>query len=300
MKIKWINNGIWAIIGLLFWTCNSKVEIPAYIYVENVDFIITDPTLQGSSSSKITDVWVTVNGKNIGAYQLPALLPVIAEGNTELIFEAGIKLNGLSQQRPKYPLYTIHKEVINLRKGEIDTVFPVFKYQEIVKFPIIEDFENAGLKFFSIDSGVVLRKTNDNSLVFRNGNEPNNFSGIIELPASDNIYFFEIKTTSPLMFNSSSAIDCFVELNFCFTQNVDIGIYCHYPSASSKQVPIITIIGQENNTEWNKIYVNLTKEMVDATTSTFGMTHFDVYMKSGVPKGKTARYLFDNIKIVHR
>ena len=173
----------------------------------------------------------------------------------------------------------------------------MFSYKKNAKFPIIEDFENAGLKFFSPDSNVTLNKTKDNNLVFRHGNEVNNFSGIIELPVND-VHNFEIKTTSPLRLNSNSAMDCFVEMNFCFTENVEIGMYCHFPNSNSKQVTLITIIGRENNTDWNKIYVNLAKEMKDATA--MGMTHFDIYMKSGVPKGKYARYLFDNIKVVYQ
>jgi hypothetical protein len=91
-----------------------------------------------------------------------------------------------------------------------------------------------------------------------------------------------------------------VELNFCFDANVEIGMYCHYPNSSIKteQIPIANIIGRENNTEWNKIYVNLADEMAVATNK--NMTHFDIYMKCGIPKGEKAKFLFDNIKIVHR
>jgi len=281
------------------------VEIPAYIYIENVDFITENPNEnnenEGTASFKIPDVWVTVNGKGIGAYQLPALVPVIANGNTNLIFEAGIKLNGRSEWRPKHPLFTLHKETINLVKGKIDTVSPVFRYQDIVKFARKEDFEDAGLKFYSVNGGAELKKTQDEALLFRYRNEPNNFSGIIELPASDSIYFFEIQTTTPLQFNSISAKDCMVELNFRFDANVEIGMYCHFPPSSSKrtqQIPIANIIGDTNNTEWNKIYINLADEMNVYTTQ--GMTHFDIYMKCGIPRGEKAKFLFDNIKIVYR
>lgn len=296
MKINWIINGILVIVGFLLLNCNPKVEIPAYIYVENVSFSAKNE--QGTSSAKIPDIWVAVNGKSIGVYQLPALFPVIAEGGTQLWIEAGIKLDGLSQQRPKYPFYSMYKENINLTKGKIDTIVPEFRYLDSLKFPLIEDFESAGLKFSSVPNSAELKKTNDNNLIFHNGNEPNTYSGIIELPTADDISFFEIKTTSALWLNSYSATYCFVELNFCFTENVEIGMYCYYKSSSPRQIALTNIIGKENNTEWNKIYVNLTKEMGDATAA--GMTHFEVYMKSGIPKGKTARYLFDNIKLIHQ
>ena len=287
-------------LALLLFTCSPQVDTPVYIYIEDADFTATNE--QGTSSFKIPDVWVTVNGKGIGTYQLPALVPIIANGNTELLFEAGIKLNGKSDWRPKHPLFTLHKEVLNLTKGKIDTIYPLFRYQDIVKFPPegFEDFENAGLKFFPVEGSAKLDKTNDPALIFHYRNEPNNFSGIITLPYADSICFFEIKTAK-LELNSNTAVDCCVELNYCFDENVEIGMYCYYsPNSSTRtqQIPIANVVGTENNTEWNKIYINLADEMAVATTS--GMTHFEVYMKCGIPKEKTAKFLFDNIKIVHR
>jgi hypothetical protein len=281
------------------------MEIPAYIYVDKVDFIATDPSKEGTSSSKISNIRVTVNGKDIGTYPLPALVPVIASGNTDVKIEAGIKLNGVSQQRPPYPLYKPYTETINLKKGMIDTIEAVFHYYEVVEFPLKEDFESAGLAFSS-NTGAALNKTQDTSLLFHYPNERNNFSGIIQLPFEDTVYFFEIKTTSPLRFNSLSATDCFVEINYCFTEDVEIGIYAHSKNSSTsitRQYSICNIIGSSDNMgdhpQWGKIYVNLTDIMANATTA-MNMTHFDIYMKCGIPRDKTARFLFDNIKVAHR
>jgi len=296
MKIR---NVILIGFGLLLLSCNPTMEIPAYIYVENVDFYVTDFAKQGTASFKIPDVAVTVNGKGIGTYQLPALIPVLASGNTELIFEGGIKLNGSSDFRPVYPLLTLHKEIINLTKKEIDTIFPVFTYQDIVQFPLKEDFESAGLNFYPIDKSAKLEKTNNPELVFHYRKEPNNFSGIINLPSADNSYFFEIKSTK-LKLNSNIATDCFVELNYCFDEDVEIGMYCYFsPNSSNRtqQIAIAKIFGKKENKEWNKIYVNLTDEMGTATTK--GLTDIEIYMKSGIPQNTTARFLFDNIKVVY-
>jgi hypothetical protein len=290
-------------LGFLLLSCSSKMETPAYIYIEDVDFYVADSnrTKQGTASFKIPDIWVTVNGKGIGAYQLPALVPVIANGKTDLIIEAGFKMNGQSDLRPKHPLFTLYKETVNLTKGKIDTIFPVFTYLSYVVFPFKEDFESAGLNFYAIEGSAKLEKTNDPQLLFCYKNEPNNFSGIITLPYSDSIYFFEIQTNTHLFFNSNSVMDCIAELNYFFDANVEIGMYCYFPPNSSfrtQQIPIANIVGRKENNDWNKIYVNLTDEMRNATLN--GMTHFDIYMKCGIHRDSTARFLFDNIKVVHR
>jgi hypothetical protein len=290
------------LVGCLFliYSCNPDLDIPAYIYIEQTDFIATEPE-QGTSSSKIANIWVTINGIDIGTYALPALVPVIASGNTDIILEAGIKLNGLAVQRPKYPLYTIHRETVFLRKGMVDTISAVFHYLPSVKIALKEDFESAGLKFFPITGSAALEKTQDPALLFHYPNEGNNFSGIIQLPFADTVYHFEIKTSDQaLPFNANSATDCFVELNYCFTENVEIGIYAHSSTSSTaRQYSICNIVGSPDNSEWSKIYVNLTDVMSSATVN-MNMTHFDIYMKCGIPRNKTARFLFDNIKVIHR
>jgi hypothetical protein len=297
--MKQIVNVVLGLCLFFIYSCKSDLEIPAYIYIEQTDFTVTDLE-HGTSSSKIANIWVTVNGTDIGTYALPALVPVIASGNTDIILEAGIKLNGLSVQRPKYPLYTLHQETVNLRKGMVDTISPVFHYLSNVKIALKEDFESAGLKFFPIAGSAALEKTQDPDLLFHYPNESNNFSGIIQLPFADTIYHFEIKTTDQaLPFNSNSATDCFVEMNYCFTENVEIGIYAHSPTSSTRQYSICNIVGTPDNVEWGKIYVNLT-DIISSATVNMNMTHFDIYMKCGISRNKTARFLFDNIKVIHR
>ncbi|MDR1459379.1 MAG: hypothetical protein LBI60_04120, partial [Bacteroidales bacterium] len=261
---------------LMMSSCNPEVEIPAYIYVEQTDFIAEDLNQQGTSSSKIANIWVTVDGTDIGTYTLPALVPVIASGNTDIKIAAGIKLNGLSVQRPIYPLYTLYQQTSFLRKGMIDTIFPVFHYQSDVKIPLKEDFESAGLNFYSIEGSAALEKTQDPALLFHYPNENNNFSGIIQLPFADSVYYFEIKTIDrALPFNANSVTDCFVEMNYCFSENVEIGIYVHSSTSITRQYSICNIVGTPN-LEWGKIYVNLTDIISDATAN-MSMTHFDIY-----------------------
>jgi hypothetical protein len=194
----------------------------------------------------------------------------------------------------------LYKETITLTKGHTDTLRPVFTYMDIVKFPLMENFESAGLNFMPIAGSAPIEKTQDAALVFQYNKEINNFSGIITLPYADTIPFFEIKTTTPLYLNSQSVSDCFVEMNYRFTHDVEVGLYCHSTNTSyrTRQVPIVIVKGY-SDAQWDKIYINLTDEMNDATLS-MSMTHFDLYIKGGVPSGEKARLLFDNIKIVYR
>src|SRR5258706_10210629 len=85
---------------LLFCSCNiinPSEQIPSYLKVNS--FILHTDTSQGSSSSKFTDVWVTVDGLAQGAYEMPAKFPLLFSGTHTVHFRAGIMLNGIAEMR---------------------------------------------------------------------------------------------------------------------------------------------------------------------------------------------------------
>ncbi|NTV84545.1 MAG: hypothetical protein HGA23_09650, partial [Bacteroidales bacterium] len=53
--------------------------VPSYLKIDSIGFV-TDNDLQGTNSQKITDVWVYVDDDLIGGFEMPATIPVLAEG----------------------------------------------------------------------------------------------------------------------------------------------------------------------------------------------------------------------------
>ena len=70
------------VIVSLFLSC-QKFEgdqtVPAYIRIDAIS-IKTNYEEEGAPSSNITDAWVYINEEAIGAYELPAVFPVLAKG----------------------------------------------------------------------------------------------------------------------------------------------------------------------------------------------------------------------------
>jgi len=297
LKIKYIIS-----IALIFFIvgCSPKMETPAYIWVDSIEFHVVNDN-QGTASHKITDIRLTVNGTSLGLYQFPTRIPVLASGNTRLIFEAGIIDGGVAAKRRKYPFYTAYFMEVNLKKGEIDTLLPKFTYTDSTKFYFIENFESAGYIFKAHkEGGAPLEQTNDESLIFHYPKEPNNYSGIIELPYNDSIKYFEIRTTSQVELNANKISYCLMELNFCITDDIEIGIITHSANSEIKdqQIALANLIGSKNqNPEWKKAYINYTEIIREAATSQ--MKNFDIYIKTYTPTSGKARFLFDNIKLVY-
>jgi hypothetical protein len=307
MKIKYITIITAAITVLGFLSgCNPKMEIPSYIWIDSVDFRITDEGTQGTASHKITDVWVTANGKGIGMYQIPARIPILESGPTRLTLLAGIMLGGVPQTRFPYPFYTPYSlPSINLKKGQIDTLLPSFTYTNLTEFDFIEDFESAGIKFKPYGTSAPMTKTSDENLTFHFPKENNNYSGIIELPYKNDsatVYHFEIRTVTPIELTSQNMLDCLMEINFCITHNVEIGMIVHSvsPTIPDKRIEIAKLSGYDTVSTvkpvWKKVYANFTQEIGKATE----MKNFDIYIRATINDNEKARFLFDNIKLLHQ
>ena len=170
---------------------------------------------------------------------------------------------------------------------------PSFTYKESTEFAFREDFEDAGINFEPVDKSVSISKTSDPALVFTYLKENSRYSGIIQLLPEDSTYF-EVQTTRSF---TKKLTYCFLEMNYYFTHDVEMGIYYHY-QGRNYQCPIKGIYGSgpiSGKPEWKKIYLNLTETLNSSTL----ITDFEIYFKGIKNKKDTAVYLFDNIKVLY-
>ena len=178
------------IIFLLFFSLescdiiNPDETIPATITIDS--FIVSSDILtQGSNSSKITDVWINIDGNLQGIYELPATFPVLETGDRALIIRAGIKNNGIAASREIYEFYNWEEMDITLTSGENKHITPQISYKDNLNFMLIEDFEDPGLKF-------VTTEKSDTDLIHSNIDVFEGYrSGMIVLDS--NHTFFEVE-----------------------------------------------------------------------------------------------------------
>src|SRR5688572_15027996 len=98
---------------------------------------------QGTSSHKITDLWLYVNGQFQGAYPVGNAMPIISEGKPVTInVMAGIKNNGISDTRIPWSFYNILTFDTLVESGKtIERAF-TFDYRSATTFTWNETFEN--------------------------------------------------------------------------------------------------------------------------------------------------------------
>jgi hypothetical protein len=269
-------------------------KAPSFIKVNPFDFNITNSS-QGSSSEKISDVWVYVDNNLEGVYELPSTLPLHYEGEHQIGLFPGIKRNGISADRKKYPFYTTFVSTSTLIPDSIIEISPTTQYEDDL-FIWIEDFEDPLHKFTSFNSSVDLEIIEQPlEETFEGG------SGAINM--SSNNYQCELRTNE-LDFNSfpkNLTIPAYIELNYANNHPFEIGILHKDASLPTYQkqalITLVPTFSISEEIKWNKTYLYIS----DATNFFTSATEFDLYINVLNPNGlNNIKIRMDNFKVIFR
>jgi hypothetical protein len=291
---------------LIFWSsCDLKVQIPSYIRVNSINVTTKGQyAIYGSSSSDITDAWVYVDDQPIGAFELPATIPILNWGVHSVMIKAGIKVDGISALRSVYPFYQPYTANMNLVAGikNAINVNPTLTYSSNTMVQWKEDFEQS----VSIDSvnfsDTTMTQTpqNLNPCTYPacpcSGDTEvyeGHYSGLISLDASHTFFEGEENITSSY-FLPNGTNPSFLEMNYKANQSFVVGIAAI--NGSNVQIQDILTINPTN--KWNKIYINLNTAI---NNNTIDATSFKIYFK--ITKSSTValpQVLLDNIKVIYQ
>ncbi len=260
--------------------------IPAYLSIDSI-FLTTDYYSQGTSSQHITDAWVYVDDEFLGAFELPARLPVLKTGVHHLKIWPGIKKNGIAATRVSYNFYNpVAKDVKFAQDSTTKTGVLKTTYQATALFVWKEDFENVALTLDTTtrSSSYIQRTPSGSPLTFEG-----NHSGLVLLDSLHD--FFECQTHSEY---SIPAAPVYLEMNFNTSNNLVVGVYT-YGTTILYQTPIITLMPTKGI--WKKIYIDLTTTLNAYT----GMKSYRVYFSAFKDTGlKQSTIMFDNFKVLTR
>ncbi len=111
--------------------CNKEESIPAYLKIE--PFVVTAEG--GTKWQKITEGWVYANGNLLGAYTLPATVPLLVSGETAIEVLPGVKENGILATPSVYSLMKSYKVTKVMAPAETTTIQPSTDYKSDIFFP---------------------------------------------------------------------------------------------------------------------------------------------------------------------
>lgn len=285
--MKKVNFYLLGIILLITGCDLEKEPVPAYVHLK--PFIVDASDGQGTERQKLTDAWVSLaqTGDFLGVYELPATLPIIGDGNTDLVIQPGILENGISATPDIYNFMTLFETTADLTPGETDTIQLATGYNPRVIFHYVEDFEGNNSLNEIIDTTIMtpIEVTSTPGEAFEG-----------------NSVKFTLNDTHPKM---EVAYDGFMELP---TEGDEVFLEMHYKNEGALQVallgyedtsskPVLTFfIALNPRSTWNKVYIDLTNQLVNFGTR---FTNFKILFGAQLPDGvSSADYFIDNLKVM--
>jgi len=271
------------VLALSLVGCEVSGPIPAYVHIENFD--LNTSVGQGTASERITEGWFYANGEFLGAYSLPADVPVIAEGNTEIIVFPGIKVNGIVSTPDIYPLYDRYELNIDLKPTITDSIAPKTQYINASNFPFIEDFETSNAFIDDLDGNPETRVEVTSTDVFEGAH-----SAYIRLD-SENSY---IEAASLPVIENLPTNNSPVFLEFNYKNNVEFGVGLVGVAQGGTSGKVI-ILGLREKEDWRKMYLELTPSL-----SASDLPAYQILISASHNSENTVSEIYlDNFKIVH-
>lgn len=277
------------LIGVLFLSSckvfDNEVTVPSYIYVSGFRFETNADGSQGDSTSNITDAWVYSNNNIEGTFAIPTLIPLQANGTTEVAVDAGILNTGQYYERTPYKFISRQYFTIQAQPQKIDTIFPVFKYVNNLDFKLIEDFDRVGFRFnaYNPSPGDTIIKINTGDSARTKGKN----SGYVIL--SDSTTEYRLISTDNFTVNSSSNT-IYLEMDY----NTDTYIHIGFVAASNsgKFTEVYTAYPTNG---WKKVYIDMSPDLVKLPT---GDLYKLVIYVLRTPNTPMPKIILDNIKLI--
>lgn len=263
---------------------NPEEEIPAYIEVKKIGVAVGPG--QGTSSSKVTDVWVYANGNYLGTFELPARIPVLKKGKNDITFGAGIQANGIASTRDAYPFYKFIDSLgMDLTPGQVKTIdsltvnyFPGLDFANFW----MEDFEGSSISLDTTGESLANIEI-ETSVVFEGQR-----SLRMEVTPDRPVLVCASPDAGQIL---SVGKDIYLEMNYRCTQPFQLSLNA-FTFSGNRIVPVIRF---NPKADWNKIYVRLNPYInVNGDASRFQMV-FSLSLADGASQGLV--YL-DNIKLI--
>ncbi len=279
--------------SLIFSACKDQPEaIPAYLQLQ--PFTVNAPG--GAAFQKITDGWLYVNGEFLGAYTLPAKVPVLAEGQSEVWVFPGVKKNGLLVTPDLYSFMVRHDQDYNLTPGQTTEVKPVTQYDDNTQYA----WDLTRSTFDGI--GTILLENRDtdagkNFQVTENGAFGG--TGRCLLMEVDTAHALMEIVTEQVELPNQGAKQTWLELHYKNDIPFELWVL---GSDGTQSNELSQAVYQFNVSEdWNKIYFNLTEFVV-----ALQQTKYRLFFRAQLPKDNTGKYTkdkaavrLDNLRLLH-
>jgi len=281
---------IYALLSLLFFSCAKDQPQVAWLKIDKWDLIANPDAqnVQGELSHNLTQVFLNMDGKSLGVYELPAKIPIIGDGAHEFVIIPGIINNGISKTKKRYPFLEQYKGVITLKQNDTVSITPTTRYYSSINF-LIEDFESPSMNLeVSTESSATLGRNNDPDILVW-GNK----YGEVLLNDSDSLISFIINFETVL---PKLGAEVYLEFDYMNTNSMLISTIS-YGNGNYFDDPYFIVVPQkEGSAVWKHAYIDLKENISYRQTTPINEAQFTLLLDE---LGTSKYFYIDNIKLIY-
>lgn len=281
---------IYTLLIVFLFSCAKDQPEVAWLKIDKWN-LVSNPdaqTPQGELSHNLSQVFVNMDGRSLGMYELPAKIPIIGDGVHEFVIIPGIINNGISRTKKRYPFLEQYKGTITLKKNDTVSFTPHTRYYSSTKF-LIEDFESPSMQLdVSTESSATLGRNNDPNIL-KWGNK----YGEILLTDSDSLIAFvtNFQTVLPKL-----GTEVYLEFDFMNTNSLLTSTIA-YGNGDFHIDPYVIIAPQkEGEAVWKHAYIDLKENVSYYQTTPINEVQFTLLLDE---MGTSKYFYIDNIKLIY-
>jgi len=254
---------------------DPKEKVPTYVHIDSFKF-------ETSDLHDIRYAWVYYNNNPIGAFDLPATVPVMASGSGEIKVLPGVPINGRAERPLAYPFYKGYTYSLNEAPGQVVTLSPSTRYFDSTKFQVISEFEAGITKFAKVAGTTTIISSSDPNIVFSGTG-----TGLVLLNSATDSTVDSTRNSFNVGLSAA-----FIEFDYKSSVNAVFGMRGILNGVVTTDVEYIA--GVLPNPSWSKFYLNIT-----SFVNKYQGGDYYLFIKTNVPSDQTnGQLLIDNIKLV--
>jgi hypothetical protein len=272
-------------------SCIKNNPDPSWLVVNDWELF---PNIQNGYEGELThdfsDAWVYVDDELIGVFEVPFKIPILKSGIVNVRLYPAVLNNGISATKKIYPFVEPYEITLELLQNDEVTVNPVTKYYNNVVFTII-DFEDANSHIVESPSSLtnIYYSSSSDFLEDINGNA----FGRVDFTENTRNWIAATNFESNL---PRGGAEVYLEVDHRSTVDLTTGLLAISPSNIVKNPNVRINKQEEGNTEWKKIYIELTTIVSGSPSADYFEHTFEADMEIGQNQGFIN---LDNIKIIH-
>lgn len=242
---------------------------------------------QGELTHNFNQVFLNMDGKVIGAFELPAKVPILAQGEHNFVLLPGIVNNGINATKRRYPFVEAYTTDFTLILEDTVTMSPKTMYFDGINF-LIEDFESPALSIENDESGnCPLYRDNDPEIL-----KWGNYFGRADLNDQDSLLIAFTTFQQSLPKQNS---EVYLEFDYMISNPLITSVISYNSVSFHEDVHVQ--VNPPKEPEWRKIYIDLKEIISFRSQATVNEQVFTAILDK--PGSEKFIYL-DNIKVVFR